>query len=182
MSLVIGVLHQGAGLLLPATCRRPVVTFSVGVRQLACWPCPCGWVVSVASYVLMVLVRTVRCLSVASSDSVSFKFSIGAPPASGIQMEYFVDPALLQDINFNSITGLVSGQGVSLHCSSVPMKSDTSTCVTPLLHLREHTLPTPSRSFRLAKVGSRTTASLSPGRSREPAVAQTRHQQVETTP
>ena len=54
---MIGVLHQGARLLLPATCRRPVVTFSVGVRQLACWPCPCGWVVSVASYVLMVLVK-----------------------------------------------------------------------------------------------------------------------------
>ena len=97
-------------------------------------------------------------------------------------MEYFVDPALLQGTNFDSITGMVSGQGARLRCSSVSIKSDTSTGVTPLLHLKEHTLPTASRSLRLAKVGSRSTAWLSPGRSREPAVAQTRHQQVETTP
>ena len=51
-----------------------------------------------------------------------------------------------------------------------------------VVQLREHTLPTASRSFRLAKVGSRTTGSLSPGRTREQAVTQARHQQVETTP
>ena len=51
-----------------------------------------------------------------------------------------------------------------------------------VVQLREHTLPTASRSFQFAKVGSRTTASLSPGRTREQAVAQARHQQIETTP
>ena len=56
-----------------------------------------------------VVVKTIRCSNLASSDSVFIKFSVDTPPPSGIQVECFVKATLLQGLTMKAVAENVAG-------------------------------------------------------------------------